>query len=63
MTIINSILLVIISIVLAGLLYSNIKNKPELFTAQNLSKSFFTTGILAIILILIIGIAVIMLKK
>ncbi|MGD0466640.1 MAG: hypothetical protein ABSA84_08095 [Gammaproteobacteria bacterium] len=63
MTTMNSILLVIISIVLAWVLYSNIKNKPELFTAKNLNKSFFTTGILAIILILIIGMAVIMLKK
>ena len=63
MTTMNSILLVILSIVLLWVLYSNIKNKPEAFSAKNLNKSFFTMGVLAVILIIVIGLAVIMLKK
>ncbi len=63
MTTMNSILLVILSIVLLWVLYSSIKNKPEAFSAKNLNKSFFTMGVLAVILIIVIGLAVIMLKK
>ncbi len=63
MTTMNSIVLVILSIVLLWVLYSSIKNKPEAFSAKNLNKSFFTMGVLAVILIIVIGLAVIMLKK
>ena len=63
MGIINSILLVCISGVLLWLLYNAIKNKPELFTSQNLNKSFFTMGILCLILIAIVGFAAIVLAR
>ena len=42
---------------------SYIKHKPELFTAQNLNKSFFTMGVLTVILIVIIGFVVMILGR
>ena len=63
MTTMNSIVLVILSIVLLWVLYSSIKNKPEAFSAKNLNKSFFIMGIIAIILIIVIGFAAIMLAR
>ena len=62
MGIINSIFLVCISAVLLWLLYSSIKHRPELFSAQNLNKSFFTMGILSIFLIAIVGFAIFLVR-
>ena len=53
----------IITGLLLWLLYGAVKHKPQLFAAENLSKSFFTMGILAVALIIIIGLAVIGLKS
>jgi len=63
MGIVNSILLICTSVILLWSLYRTIKHKPELFTAQNLNKSFFTMGVLTVILIVIIGFVVMILAK
>jgi hypothetical protein len=43
-------------------LYKTIKGRPELFSKDNLSKSFYTMGILAIVLIVFIALMVLMLR-
>jgi hypothetical protein len=63
MGIINALIMAIISALLLWLLYSTIKNKPELFSAGNINKSFFTMGVLAIILIAVIGLTIMLLNS
>lgn len=43
-------------------LYRSIKGRPEQFSRENLSKSFSTMGVLALILILFIAFLVFMLR-
>ena len=43
-------------------LYTNIKGRPELFSRENLSKSFSSMGILALVLIGFIALLVFMLR-
>lgn len=56
----------ILAIAAAGLivwyLYRVVKGRPELFSRANLNKSFFTMGILAIILIGFVGLLVLLLR-
>lgn len=56
----------ILGLVAAGLivwmLYRTVKGKPELFSRENLNKSFSTMGILALGLIVFIAIMVMFLK-
>lgn len=56
----------ILALLAAGLLvffvYRTVKGRPEMFTRENLSKSFSTMGILALILILFVGFLVMMLR-
>lgn len=47
---------------IAFLLYRTIKGKPELFSKENLNKSFYTMGILAIILIAFVAFLILMLR-
>lgn len=51
----------------AGLLvwymYRTVKNRPELFSRANLTKSFSTLGVLALILIVFIAILVLILRN
>lgn len=49
-------------LVLLFILYQNIKGNPEAFSLMNLNKSFTTLGILALLLIAIVGFAIMMLK-
>lgn len=50
-------------ILLAGwLLYSRVKASPEMFSSNNIIKSFNTLGILAIILIAFIGFMIFLLR-
>lgn len=56
-------LLIITSLFLLFMLYTNIKNRPDLFSSKNINNSFFTMGILAIILIIMISLTVIVLRK
>lgn len=58
----GKILLVILAAVLAWLTYKSIRANPEALTKQNLSKSFSTMGMLAIILIIFIGLCVYLLR-
>lgn len=59
----TKILLIATSIFLLFGLYNGIKNKSDLFNSKNINNSFFTMGILAIMLIITISLIVIMLKK
>ncbi|MBA4695818.1 MAG: hypothetical protein H2069_00335 [Legionella sp.] len=47
---------------LVWLTYMNVKGRPELFTREKLSKSFFTMGVLGIILIAFVAFLVLMLR-
>lgn len=44
-------------------IYRSIKGRPEMFSRANLSKSFFSLGILAVILIIFIGLLIFMLRQ
>jgi len=45
------------------ILYRTIKQRPEQFSRENLSKSFFSLGVLAIILIVFVGFLVLLLRQ
>ncbi len=47
---------------LLWLMVRTIKNQPDLFSKDKLSKSFSTIGVLALILIAVIGISVLLLR-
>ena len=42
--------------------YRSIKGRPDLFNRDNINKSFFSLGILAIILIVFVGLLVVILR-
>lgn len=44
-------------------LYQTIKGKPEVFSKENLNKSFFTMGILAVGLIGFVALLILMLRS
>jgi hypothetical protein len=44
------------------ILYRNIKGRPELFSRENMSKSFLSMGILAILLIAFVALLVLILR-
>lgn len=46
------------AILAAGLMWWTIRSNPQMFTRKNLSRSFFTLGILALILIVFIALLV-----
>lgn len=41
-------------------IYRNIKGRPEQFSRENLSKSFSTMGILALVLIAFVGVLILL---
>ncbi|WP_131782003.1 hypothetical protein [Legionella gresilensis] len=45
------------------IMYRSIKSRPDLFSRDNLNKSFFTMGILAIILIAFVGLLILMVRN
>ena len=45
------------------ILYRTIKQRPEHFSRENLSKSFFSLGILAVILIIFVAFLVLLLRQ
>ena len=59
----NNLILTIITMGALFLLYKTIKYQPQLFSKNNLNKSFTTMGILALILIAIIGMIIMLLKN
>lgn len=57
-------LLAIVGIgLLAWFTYRTIKNKPHQFTREKLSHSFFTMGILGIILIAFVGLLILFVRN
>jgi ABC-type phosphate/phosphonate transport system permease subunit len=44
-------------------LYHTIKNRPDLFSRENVSKSFSSMGVLALILIVFVAILVLILRN
>jgi hypothetical protein len=56
-------LYVIGAIFLAGLVFMTIRSQPQMFSRQNLSRSFFTMGILALLLIGFIALVVVWLRS
>jgi hypothetical protein len=44
------------------LLYRNIKNRPDVFSRENMSKSFFSMGILAVLLMAFVALLVVILR-
>jgi uncharacterized membrane protein required for colicin V production len=63
MGIINTMIAAVVSALILWGLYNTIRQRSELFTPQNLNKSFFTMGILFVILITIVGFAVLVLAR
>lgn len=59
----EQLLWVIGAIIVAFLIYRTIKNRPGAFSKENLSKSFYTLAILALILIAFIAILVMLLRS
>lgn len=43
--------------------YRAIKGRPEMFTRDNLRKSFFSLGVLAIVLIMFVALLVLMVRQ
>lgn len=58
----GKILFVIGGLVMAWFIYHTIKNQPGAFSKENLGKSFYTLGILALILIVFVGGLILMLR-
>jgi len=50
------------AILMAVLLYRQIKSHPQVFSRENMGKSLFTLGILALLLICFIGFLVMMVR-
>jgi len=54
--------LILLTIFIGWLIYRNIKYNPQAFSKENLGKSFFTLGLLALALIAFIALLVVLLK-
>lgn len=59
----GKILFIVGAIGMIFLLYQTIRGRPDWFSSDNLQKSFFTLGILALVLIVFIGLLVLLLKS
>jgi hypothetical protein len=53
---------VILAIFIGWLIYRTLRNNPQAFSKVNLSKSFYTLGILALALIAFVAILVMLLR-
>lgn len=49
-------------IFIAWILYRSIKSRPDVFSKENLSKSFFSMGVLGVILIGFVALLALLLK-
>ena len=47
----------------AWILYRSIKSRPEQFSKENLSKSFFSMGVLGVILIAFVALLVLLVRS
>jgi len=59
----EKILFVVAAIAIAWLITRSIRGKPQAFSKHNLGKSLQTLGFLAVILIIVIGLAVLLLRR
>lgn len=59
----NNLILALTGIGAIFLLYQSIKHHPDFFSKENLSKSFFSMGVLALILIAVVGLVVVLLRN
>ncbi len=58
-----TLLLFIVGAVLLGwMLYRQVRGNPQMFSRENIGKSIYTLGILALFLIVFIGLLVMMLR-
>jgi len=55
----SGVLILILGAIFIWLIYRSVRNKPELFSASNLSKSLMTMGMLALILIAFIALLIV----
>lgn len=51
------------AVLIMFLLYQTIKGRPEQFSKENMSNSFFTMGILAVGLIVFVGLLVLIVRN
>lgn len=63
LSILGKVLLLSFAFFIIWYLYQFIKNRKDLFTVEVLNKSFFTMGILAVLLIIVISLTVFMLNN
>ena len=54
--------LILLTIFIGWLIYRNIRYNPQAFSKENLGKSFYTLGLLALALIAFIALLVVLLK-
>lgn len=54
--------LILLTIFIGWLIYRNIRYNPQAFSKENLGKSFYTLGLLALALIAFIALLVMLLK-
>ena len=59
----TSILAILAAIAILFILFRSIKGNPQMFSAENFSKSFGTMGVLGLILIGFIALLVLMLRQ
>lgn len=59
----GKLLYIIGAILLVGLIFMSIRSNPQAFSRQNLGKSFWTLGILALLLIGFIALLVLFLRS
>jgi biotin transporter BioY len=57
-----SLLFLVAAALMGWLLYRQIKNNPQGFSKENISKSIYTLGILALLLIFFIGFLIFLLR-
>jgi hypothetical protein len=58
-----NLLYIVLLVVVAWFAFRTMKNNPALFSKENMGKSFFAMGILALILIAFIALLVFLLKQ
>jgi hypothetical protein len=54
---------IISAILLLYFIYGMIKGRPDLFSKENLNKSFYSMGILALVLIAFVGFLILILRN
>ena len=63
MTTFYQVLALIGAALIVWITYRSVRGRPELFSRDNMNKSFFSLGILALILIVFVGLLVLTLRS